>query len=72
MRRVTPPGEQAGVVQHGRRGANRGEPAAGRVLSEDERANSRIGPQQSDPRPAGQKNAVEVTACDSRKRGVGV
>ena len=72
MRRVTPPGKQASVVQHGRSGADRGEPAAGRVLGEDERADSRVGAQQGDARPTGQKDAVEVAACDRRQRGVGV
>jgi hypothetical protein len=72
MRRVTPPGEQASVVQHGRSGADRGEPAAGRMLGEDERADSRVGAQQGDARPTGQKDAVEVAACDRRQRGVGV
>src|SRR6185436_8133914 len=33
MRRVAPSGEQAGVVQHDGRGADGGEPAAGRIVA---------------------------------------
>jgi nucleoside-diphosphate-sugar epimerase len=72
MRGVTPPDEQAGVVQHGGRGTNRGEPAAGRVLTLDEFADTRIGPEVFHTGTAGQKNAVEIPGKGGGESGVGM
>ncbi len=69
---VAATGEQARVVQHGGRGADRGEPAAGGVLGEDERAHARIGAQPRDTGAAGEKDAVEGAVAERGERGIGV
>ena len=56
---VAPAGQQAGIVQHRRRGTDRGEPAARGMLAQHQRAHAGITPQRFDARPAGQKRAVE-------------
>lgn len=65
--------EQAGVVQRGRCGANRGEPSPGGGLIFCERVDARIGTEMFHAGAAGEKNEIENAIGGNRgQRGVGV
>ncbi len=55
---VTTSGEQAGVVQHGGRGANGGEPGTGLVVLEHEGAHTRVGTEAGDAGTAGEEKGI--------------
>lgn len=69
---IAPAGEQAGVVQDGRRGADGRQPAAGGVLPSHDLAHAWIGPQVLHAGATGEKNEVEVLSGHRGERGVAV
>ena len=73
MGRVAFPVEETGVVKDGRRGADRGEPAAGGSLRADEIDDAGIGAEPFYARAAGQHEQVEDAAGgERRERGIRV
>ncbi len=74
MRGVAAAGEEAGIVEHGGRGADRGEPATGGVLCEHKGADAWIGAEKGDAGAAGKKETIEVARNgeDGGKGGVSV
>lgn len=70
---VAPAGEQAAVVEDGGCGADGGEPAAGSVLGEDERADARVGAEERHAGAAGKEEEIEGGVGWERTEGhVGV
>lgn len=67
---VAAAGEQSGVIQDNRGGADGREPAVGSGLGLDERAHPRVGPQQRHARSTGEKYAVKRAFAEGDKRRV--
>lgn len=72
VRGVAASGEEACVVQHGGRGADGGEPAAGGIMGEHGGAHTRVGAKEFHAGAAGEEQQVEEFFTDGGKRGVGV
>lgn len=69
---VTPPRQQTGIMQHGGRGADGGEPAIRCVIPSRECPHPRIGAQVTHTWAARQKQAVVIARFDGGERGVGM
>ena len=72
MRGVTAAVEQAGVVEHGRRGTDGGKPATGGGLLLNQGTHAQIAPQVDHTRPARQKNEIIGLRDGFTQCGVGV